>query len=131
VFRGNTHLLLLEQIASNVKKTRYTRRRYAPYMTFVQSSGMGKSRILDEVAKHVVLIPVNVRQSNSTGMSVIHLCVTILTSGTRISTRGRAFPFVLGVTCSGIQTLRSLPYRALYDYAQYHHGVFDACQDAL
>jgi hypothetical protein len=40
---------------------------YARYMAIVQSSGMGKSRMMDETAKLIVLIPVNLRPSTDRG----------------------------------------------------------------
>lgn len=40
---------------------------YARYATLVQSSGMGKSRLVDEVAKQVLVIPLNLRERGTRG----------------------------------------------------------------
>ncbi|KAH9014063.1 hypothetical protein EDB84DRAFT_1277877 [Lactarius hengduanensis] len=40
---------------------------YARYCSIVQSSGMGKSRLLDEFSRSLFLIPVNLRPANSDG----------------------------------------------------------------
>ncbi|KAH9039905.1 hypothetical protein EDB84DRAFT_1019205 [Lactarius hengduanensis] len=40
---------------------------YGPYCSIVQSSGMGKSRLLDEFSKNHFLIPVNLRRKETTG----------------------------------------------------------------
>jgi len=45
------------------------RRSYVKYSAIVQSSGMGKSRTVDEMSKSHFVIPVNVRELNSTGMA--------------------------------------------------------------
>lgn len=34
---------------------------YAPYLSIIQSSGMGKSRMVDELSKRILVIPVNIR----------------------------------------------------------------------
>jgi hypothetical protein len=41
---------------------------YAPFCSIVQSSGMGKSRLLDELSKTSFLIPINLRESASIGV---------------------------------------------------------------
>jgi len=41
---------------------------YAKYCAIVQSSGMGKSRTVDEMSKFHFVIPVNLREHDSTGM---------------------------------------------------------------
>lgn len=38
---------------------------YANYFTIVQSSGMGKSRVVDELAKSHFVIPMNLRSDGS------------------------------------------------------------------
>jgi hypothetical protein len=78
-FRGNSHLLLLETIAREGKTTPGVKGVYARYTAFVQSSGMGKSRTMDEVAKQVVLIPINLRPNHSTGISETYLSIAFLT----------------------------------------------------
>ncbi|KAH8992520.1 hypothetical protein EDB92DRAFT_1858291 [Lactarius akahatsu] len=40
---------------------------YGPYCSIVQSSGMGKSRLLDEFSKNHFLIPVNLRRKETSG----------------------------------------------------------------
>jgi hypothetical protein len=40
---------------------------HANYTSIVQSSGMGKSRAIDELAKHYFVIPINLRHPDSTG----------------------------------------------------------------
>ncbi|KIM88098.1 hypothetical protein PILCRDRAFT_3154 [Piloderma croceum F 1598] len=49
---------------------------YANYLAIVQSSGMGKSRTVDEMGKHHFLIPMNLREAESTGRLIaltVHL----------------------------------------------------------
>ena len=41
---------------------------YASYCSIVQSSGMGKSRLLDEFSKRHFLIPINLREKGSQGV---------------------------------------------------------------
>jgi hypothetical protein len=43
---------------------------YANYLGIVQLSGMGKLRTVDEMSKHHFLIPVNLREVNSTGQFI-------------------------------------------------------------
>ena len=40
---------------------------YANYLAIVQSSGMGKSRTVDEMSKRHFVIPMNLREADSTG----------------------------------------------------------------
>ncbi len=42
---------------------------YARYCSIVQSSGMGKSRLLDEFSKAHFLIPINLRPEGDQGVS--------------------------------------------------------------
>jgi hypothetical protein len=44
---------------------------YAHYVAVVQSSGMGKSRTVDELGKKHFSIPINLREANSTGMYIV------------------------------------------------------------
>ena len=46
------------------------RQYYAKYTAIVQSSGMGKSRAIDEMSKSHLVIPVNLQESESTGIPV-------------------------------------------------------------
>jgi hypothetical protein len=41
---------------------------YAHYTTIVQSSGMGKSRMVDELARNHFVIPINLRGPHSNGI---------------------------------------------------------------
>ncbi len=42
--------------------------KYAPLCSVVQSSGMGKSRLIDEFSKRHFLIPLNLRTKSAGGM---------------------------------------------------------------
>jgi hypothetical protein len=42
---------------------------YGRYCSIIQSSGMGKSRLLDEFSKGYFLIPINLRSADSQGLS--------------------------------------------------------------
>ncbi len=46
---------------------------YGRYCSIVQSSGMGKSRMLDELSKDYFLIPINLRGATSRGSFLSHL----------------------------------------------------------
>lgn len=46
---------------------RKNERTYAHYAAIVQSSGMGKSRTVDELGKQHFVIPINLRGPHSTG----------------------------------------------------------------
>jgi hypothetical protein len=39
------------------------------YCSIVQSSGMGKSRLVDELSKSLLVIPINLRKARSAGLS--------------------------------------------------------------
>ncbi|KAH9977334.1 hypothetical protein BGW80DRAFT_1443580 [Lactifluus volemus] len=54
---------LEEHVQNQIKSSH----RYARYCSIVQSSGMGKSRLLDEFAKEHFVIPVNLRESGTRG----------------------------------------------------------------
>jgi hypothetical protein len=56
---GNAHDLLYEHIVHYSKEMDY----YARYTSIVQSSGMGKSRTIDEFSKDHLVIPVNLRKN--------------------------------------------------------------------
>ena len=45
---------------------------YAHYAAVVQSSGMGKSRTVDEMGREHFVIPINIRHPESRGMSITH-----------------------------------------------------------
>ena len=44
---------------------------YANYLAIVQSWGMGKSRTVDEMSKRHFVIPVNLREADSTGRFIV------------------------------------------------------------
>jgi hypothetical protein len=46
---------------------RHDEQAYGNYTAIVQSSGMGKSRAVDELGKHHFVIPINLRKCGSTG----------------------------------------------------------------
>jgi hypothetical protein len=64
-FCGTSHELLHEFM---VKSMRY-QNNYARYSAIVQSSGAGKSRMTDELAKTTFTIPMNLRDPAANGMS--------------------------------------------------------------
>ena len=55
---GNASDLLYEHLASYLKDED----KYARYTSMVQSSGMGKSRAVDELSKTHMVVPMNLRQ---------------------------------------------------------------------
>ncbi|KAH9178638.1 hypothetical protein EDB89DRAFT_1927631 [Lactarius sanguifluus] len=63
-FIGGRVLRALEQ---HVIEERSKQSTYGPYCSIVQSSGMGKSRLLDEFSKNHFLIPVNLRRKGTSG----------------------------------------------------------------
>ena len=42
---------------------------YALYCSIIQSSGMGKSRLLDQLSKTYFMIPINLRNASADGLS--------------------------------------------------------------
>jgi hypothetical protein len=44
---------------------------YANYLAIIQSSGMGKSRTVDEMSKRHFVIPMNLREADSTGRCIV------------------------------------------------------------
>ena len=64
-FEGDAADALWEHIIANFG----SQSSYAHYAAFVQSSGMGKSRTMDELAKYHFVIPLNLREADSTGIS--------------------------------------------------------------
>jgi hypothetical protein len=61
----------LDALLTHVDQERNKKGAYAPCCSVVQSSGMGKSRLLDELSKKYFLIPINLRKSPSTGVYTI------------------------------------------------------------
>jgi hypothetical protein len=68
-FVGSIHKDMLEAINQMNRGPAYS-----TYMPIVQSSGMGKSRTTDELAKLVFTIPFNIRDGNETtsGISITY-----------------------------------------------------------
>jgi hypothetical protein len=64
-FEGDAAIGLLHHIKSHYNPL--DSRLYAHFSAIVQSSGMGKSRTVDELAKNLFVIPINLRAANSTG----------------------------------------------------------------
>lgn len=46
---------------------------YGRHCSIIQSSGMGKSRLLDEFSKHFFLIPINLRPAEEEGSFILPL----------------------------------------------------------
>ena len=65
-FQGNAASGLWEHIETYYDPSDH--RIYAHYAAIVQSSGMGKSRTVDELAKDHFVIPLNLREATSTGV---------------------------------------------------------------
>src|SRR6202022_3495122 len=53
---------------------------YAHYAAIVQSSGIGKSRTVDEMGKVHFSIPINLRDADSTGLFYVYICLTAANS---------------------------------------------------
>ena len=69
---GDAHHLFFESITRQCQtQLQY----YARYQSIIQSSGMGKSRMIDELSKEHIVIPINLRTS---GTGMLHL---VLSSG--------------------------------------------------
>jgi hypothetical protein len=64
-FAGDSLNLLKKHVHDQMRTTGM----YARYNMIIQSSGMGKSRLLDEFSKHHFLIPINLRPEGSEGVS--------------------------------------------------------------
>jgi hypothetical protein len=56
---GNAHDMLYQHIAHYSKQADY----YARFTSIVQSSGMGKSRTIDEFSKKRLVVPLNLRNN--------------------------------------------------------------------
>jgi hypothetical protein len=65
---GSAAKRLYETIKTHCKKTRYS--------AIVQSSGMGKSRMIDELSKDHLVIPINLRPELSTGPNFTLITLT-------------------------------------------------------
>jgi hypothetical protein len=81
---GNASDFLYEHLASNPKDEN----KYARYTSIVQSSGMGKSRTIDELSKKHLVVPLNLRvESNGKFLGMSQLSRFDLNA--RISSGGR------------------------------------------
>lgn len=71
-FVGDFHTLLTRNIqrmhAVGMERPPGDRRYHMNYASIIQSSGSGKSRLVDEVAKQLFTIPLNVRNPMENGM---------------------------------------------------------------
>ena len=65
-YRGEAPTVLWTQIKAAMKEPN----RYARYLEIVQSSGTGKSRMIEELSREHLVIPVNLRDSHETGLSL-------------------------------------------------------------
>jgi len=54
---------------SRIKRATQLEHRYTQYLAIIQSSGTGKSRMIDELSKEHLVIPLNLRGSRETGLS--------------------------------------------------------------
>ena len=66
-FVGEAHKLLYDKISEVCTDTTIHQNIYARCLAVVQSSGMGKSRMIDELSKEHFVIPINLR-TTGTGM---------------------------------------------------------------
>jgi hypothetical protein len=73
---------LIEALADHVSKQMKTPHMYPCYCSIVQSSGMGKSRLVDEFSKDHFLIPINLREEVTRGASR-PFCFTFMVFYTR------------------------------------------------
>lgn len=64
-FQGDAAKVLWDHIVNHFQPSDSSV--YARYATIVQSSGMGKSRSVDEMAKNHLVIPINLREEGLTG----------------------------------------------------------------
>ncbi len=65
-YRGDAPEVLWTRIKKAMKQANL----YARCLAIVQSSGTGKSRMIEELSKKHLVIPVNLRGSNESGLSL-------------------------------------------------------------
>jgi hypothetical protein len=83
-FKGDAAKGLWEHIEGHYNPSDH--RVYAHYAAIVQSSGMGKSRTSDELAKEHFAVPLNLREATSTGAGLVFFsCLTHINFCIRIS----------------------------------------------
>ncbi|KAH9037252.1 hypothetical protein EDB85DRAFT_2287937 [Lactarius pseudohatsudake] len=58
---------VLEALTDHIAEERRKKGSYVPFCSIVQSSGMGKSRLVDEFSKTNFLIPINLREAGARG----------------------------------------------------------------
>jgi hypothetical protein len=78
-FKGEAAKVLLDTIANYLDKRRQGI--YSKHTSIVNSSGTGKSRIVDEVATKVITIPMCLRDEGTQGLKlqVLHLFDMLIT----------------------------------------------------
>lgn len=83
-FEGKNHELLVECLRSmnrgRNEEERKKGRLYRNFTSIVQSSGMGKSRTVDEASKIVFTLPFNIRDSKENGTSLSKSFVSFILS---------------------------------------------------
>ena len=72
-YQGDSASILRETIRNYMRKNNI----YARFTIFVQSSGMGKSRMVDEMARKVLVIPVCLSEGDC--MYFLHAKLSLLT----------------------------------------------------
>ncbi|KAI0275350.1 hypothetical protein BC834DRAFT_45359 [Gloeopeniophorella convolvens] len=82
---------------------------YAPYCPIIQSSGTGKSRLLDEFAKTHLSIPINLRNPNTTGFppADVNLRRYLTRSDTTSESYKRMYTFLIALSEETAKTLES------------------------
>ena len=66
MFKGDLVGVLLETIADHLKKARTP---YARLTSIVNSSGTGKSRMVDQLGREIITVPMCLRPKRSDGLS--------------------------------------------------------------
>ncbi|CUA71733.1 DNA-directed RNA polymerase subunit beta [Rhizoctonia solani] len=64
-YQGNLHILfknIMNKYARRIAQSETSNRAYNKSITIIQSSGMGKSRLVDETSKLIVALPINIRE---------------------------------------------------------------------
>ena len=74
-FRGNAHLVLLETIADLLDKNKYHDARLA---SIVNSSGTGKSRMVDQLGKKIITVPMCLCPEKTKGFYVLLVRFSVL-----------------------------------------------------
>ncbi len=72
-FKGDSAKFFLKMLQNYQADT--LRLYYARFVTITQSSGTGKSRMIDEAGKEVILIPVNLSVAKRTCMGAALECI--------------------------------------------------------